>query len=931
MGTEIRLLGPVEVRADGLVFDIGEPRRRTVLAALLVDAGRVVPSTTLVERVWGESPPGHAIRTLGSHVSRIRRVLERAATAGSSVAVVKFPGGYRLDVDRNQVDLHLFRRLVRQARDAGCSDQQRAELLRQAIALWRGEPLTGLAGDWAERIREHLGRERLDAVAAWAEAEVRVGNPGEVLGMLPELAEAHPLLEPLTAALMRAMITAGRPSEALELCRTHRRRLADEYGTDQSADLQKLYEAILRGELAAAVAPTPTPAAVVPVQLPVGVPGFAGRVEELARLDALPADHTDRTTVICAVSGAAGVGKTTLAVRAARRMSDRFPDGQLYLDLRGFDPAGAPVEPGEGLRTFLDAFDVPPGRIPMSLDAKAGLYRSLLAGRRVLVVLDNARDSAQVRPLLPATPGCLVLITSRNRLAGLVATGGIHHVELALFTHDEAYDLLSRRLGEARLAAEPQAVEEIISRCAGLPLGMAIVAAQAVVQPRRPLTAIAAQLRQAPDTLDAFSSGDPAADVRTVFSWSYEILSDGAARLFRLLALAPGPATAEPAVASLAGLPVSRVRASLAELVGAHLIIETGPGRYAFHDLLRAYALELVKLHDGYEQRLAAIRRVLDHYLHTAYAAERQLQPAGTGFTMVRTQPGVEPEKIADRERARAWFGAQRSVLLAAVDLAATWGLDQHAWQLAATFRTYFKWQGLWREWLAAQQTGLAAALRTGERDAQAAAYRALALALIRLARYDEAESSLKEAVELHTAIGDQVGQAHAHLNLGEVYVRQGLLSDALRHAEEALDLYRQAGNEPGQANSLNNIGWLYAQLGDHRTALRRCGLALALHRRTGDRQGQATTWDSLGYTRHIRGEYAAAVECYQRALDMYRELGDRYYEATVRVSLGDTYSAAGDRCAADAAYQQALTILDDLDHPDAAGVRARLEGARTT
>jgi Domain of unknown function (DUF4062)/NB-ARC domain len=478
-----------------------------------------------------------------------------------------------------------------------------------------------------------------------------------------------------------------------------------------------------------------TDARTVPRQLPAAVQHFAGRTTELAALTGLlrRRAETGGTVVISAIGGTAGVGKTALAVYWAHQVADRFPDGQLYVNLRGFDPAGTVVEPAEAVRRFLDAVGVPPERIPADLDAQAALYRSQLAGRRMLVVLDNARDTAQVRPLLPGAPTCLVLVTSRNQLSGLVAADGAHPIILKLLTPDEAQDLLTRRLGPDRTAAEPEAVEQIITACARLPLALAIVAAQAATHPHLPLATLASELCTDADRLGPLTTDDPATDVRAVFSWSYHALIPEAARLFRLLGLHPGPDISTPTAASLAALPTSRVRLLLAELARANLIVEPIPGRYGFHDLLRAYAADLAHTVDTDQQRHNATHRILDHYLHTAYTAERLLNPARDPITLSSPQTGVAPEQLVDHRQALDWFTTERPVLLATVDHAATTGWDTHAGQLTWTLTTFLGRRGHWHDQVVAGRAAVAAAQRLADPPAQARAYRTVADAYILL------------------------------------------------------------------------------------------------------------------------------------------------------------------------------------------------------
>jgi DNA-binding SARP family transcriptional activator/tetratricopeptide (TPR) repeat protein len=926
---EFRLLGEVELWAAGQILDVGAPRLQ---AALAVDAGRPVAIETLIDRVWGDNPPVEARNVLYSHLSRIRRLLRQAAalTGGTAVRIERRHAGYVLDIDPDRVDLHRFRRLVEQGSDPRRGDDDRAAALAEALGLWRGPPLAGLPGEWAGQVRDSWHRRRLDAVVQWAQVELRFGHPAAVIATLPDLVTEYPLVEPLETLLMRALYAAGRGAEAVDRYSAIRQRLADELGADPGPELRALHQAVLQGELP--LEPPDSLGAAVrtvtsPAQLPPDTSGFTGRSNELHSLDSLLRAAGDRSTavVISAVSGTAGVGKTALAVHWAHRIRGDFPDGQLYVNLRGFDPTGSPVTPAEAVRGLLDAFEIPAKRIPTSFDAQVGLYRSLLAGRRVLVVLDNARDAEQVRPLLPGAPACVVVVTSRNQLTGLVAEGA-HLLPLDLLPAVDARALLARRLGARRIAAEPHAVDEIVILCARLPLALAIVAARAATHPGFDLAVLADELRAARGGLDEFAGAGPATDVRAVLSWSYLQLSPEATRLFRLLGLHPGPDVAAPAAASLAGLSVGTVRPLLGELARTHLIVEQTPGRYTFHDLLRAYATEQTHIEDSDTERQCAIHRTLDHYLHTAYTADRLLQPTRDPITLTAPQPGTTPEHPADHKQALAWFTTEHAVLLAAVDHAATTGWDTHTWQLAWTLNDLLDRHVHYRDMVATQQAALAAAQRLGDPSMQALAHRLLGVAYSVLRRFDDAHTHLRQALDLYHQHGDQAGQAHTYGSFAADFERQGRHIESLDYSRRALDRFQAAGHRHGQANALNAVGWLHAMLGNLQQALTCCQQALTLHQELGDRRGQAETWDSLGYAHHHLGHHAQAITCYQHAIDLCRDHYDHRREADFLIHLGDTHHTTGHPDHARDAWHAALTILDQLDHPDAKQVAIKLD-----
>lgn len=671
------------------------------------------------------------------------------------------------------------------------------------------------------------------------------------------------------------------------------------------------------------------PAPIVPRQLPAGVRHFAGRVAALETLTGLLADAGRGGTVVCAISGPAGVGKTALALHWAHQVVDRFPDGQIYCDLRGFDASGTPATPREAICRILDAFQIPPGRIPASLDASAALYRSLLAERRMLIVLDNARDAEQVRPLLPGGPGCVAVVTSRSQLAGLVVSGSASPVTLDVLTESEARELLTGRLGSRRLAMEPAAVSALVGLCGLLPLALAVAAARAAVQPSLPLTRIADELLDASGRLDALDADAAAASVATVFSWSYQGLGKPEAKLFRLLSIHPGPDISAAAAASLAGTSLGQAHRALAELTGLHLLTERPAGRFAFHDLIRAYAADQARARTTERSRRAATQRALDHYLHSSYGAARLLNPARSPIMVGPPLPGVAPESHADPLRALNWFRAEHRVLLATIDQAADSGFDAYAWQLPWAMVDFLHRQSHWLDWAHTQRIAIAAAERLADRNAQARTHRDFGAAAIQLGAYDEAHAHLAISLELHQQLADPVGQARIHIDIGRIFSSQEEHRAALDHAQQALHLLR-ATNEPRwQAIAWNAVGWCLLQLGDYQRALSSCEEAIRLFRKSGDQHSEAETWDSIGVAHCRLGHYAEAITCCRRALSLIRETGHHWSQSRILLHLGEASDAAGDLDQAHSAWQEALIILRDLQHPDAAQVRGKLAGLR--
>ncbi len=671
-------------------------------------------------------------------------------------------------------------------------------------------------------------------------------------------------------------------------------------------------------------------ASAAPRQLPAAVIGFAGRAAELAALTGM-LDEADTagpgTVVISAIGGTAGVGKTALALHWAHQVAHRFADGQLYVNLRGFDPSGIPATSAEAIRGFLDALGVLSERVPRSAEAQAGLYRSMLAGRQMLIVLDNARDEQQVRQLLPASLGCLVLVTSRSQLSGLAAADGARLLTLDVLSHSEAVQLLTDRLGTVRAAAEPAAVDRIARLCACLPLALAVAAGRAAASPGFQLAALADEFAESAGRLDALEAGDPASSVRAVFSWSTGQLGDEPARMFRLLGLHPGPDVSVPAAASLADRPEPQARSLLRQLAAAHLISEHVPGRYTFHDLLRAYAADQAQHICSRAEREAAIGRVLDHYLHTAASAAIKLNPAREPAALAAPRPGAVTSQPADYAEAVAWFEAEHQVLLAAVSLAARSGFDSHAWQLPWAMEAFLEPRGHWLQNVSVQRTALAAATRLRDVSAQAIAGRILGNACTVLGDHDQARRYYASSLALYQRLGNRLGEAKTQQGLGVLAEREGRYADALGHGEEALRLFQAIGDKAAEAVALNNVGFSYGLLGDYQQASAFCRRSLTLCAEAGYQWVEGNAWDSLGYIERRQGNLAAAATCYEHALSLYREAGDRFCAAVALIHLGDIDEMAGEPTQGRDAWQQALAILDDIQHPAADSVRAKLAG----
>jgi DNA-binding SARP family transcriptional activator/tetratricopeptide (TPR) repeat protein len=930
---DFRVLGPLEVYRDGRCLEIRRRRERGLLGLLLLAAGTTVQADRLVSLLWDGDPPVGARRQLSVNVSRLRTQLTGAGDALAADGL-----GYRLNVDPGTVDAHRFRVAVERAR-ATADPRIQVAVLEEAITMWRGPLLAdALTDEASRRVGRGLDELHASALELLCGAWLALGTNDSLVSRLYDLTEQHPAREGLHVLLMRALDASGRTTEALQYYRTLRQRWVDDFGLEPGTAIQETHGQLLRcyGGATAAAPPAPAPprppaARPVPRQLPADVAAFTGRDAELGALDGLlPAVRADPgPVVVAAVSGTAGVGKTALAVHWAHRVAGRFADGQLYVNLHGFDPADQVLAPGEAVRGFLAALGVPPERVPPDLDAQAALYRSLLAGRRTLVVLDNARDAAHVRALLPGASSCLALVTSRNQLTPLVAADGAHPLHLDVLSDGESRQLLARRLGPDRVGKEPAAVHRIVTACARLPLALSIAAARAR-QTSFPLAVLAEELGSADGLLAALDAGDITTQVRAVFSWSYATLQPPVARMFRLLGLHPGPDISACAAASLAARPVVEARAHLTGLTSANLLVEHAPGRYLFHDLLRAYASELTHTHDPPAERTAAMTRLLDHYVHTGGAAVELLDPRLDPSPAPWEPPvaGTRPEPLGDHAQARAWQASEYAVLLAAIRHTAAVGLDHYTCHLAWAVRLFLDRTGRWHDLSAIGDAVRLAGKRMDRPIVEGFALRMSARGQIRLGQFAEGRRDLEQALTILTAAGDRAGMAHTHNDFNQISLLTGAYTEALAHGAQAFELFRSVDHLAGTGVALVGLGYSSARAGRPLAALDYCRQALAFFRQFGDLSAEAQAGHSLGYAHHQAGQYAEAADCYRQALRLLHTHGDRYGSATVLNDLGEAHHAAGDSAAAREAWLAALTIFTELHHPEADAVRAKLERA---
>lgn len=920
---EFSLLGPLLVRRDGAVVPIAAGRQRALLTALLLNSGQVVQADQLIDMLWEAGPPTSARASLHNYVKRLRQAL---GDAGHS-RIITQGRGYTISVAADELDVSRFEALLRAARAAmraGAWSRAASEA-HAALSLWRGEPLADLEAEtlaWQEIPR--LAEMRLQALEIRLEADLRLGGQADVIPELRRLVRAHPLREQLHALLILALYRCSRQAEALAAYQNARQVLIEELGTEPGAGLRETHQRILTADpvLESASLSEGGYQSAVPRVLPAAVRHFAGRQDELTALHGL-LDQADEeapgTVVISAIGGTAGVGKTALAVHWAHQVVERFPDGQLYVNLRGYDP-GPPVPAGDALAGFLRAMGVPGHQIPAEADERAARYRSLLAGRRMLVLLDNARSAEQVRPLLPAAAGCLALVTSRDALVGLVARDGARRLELDLLPLAEAAGLLRALIGE-RAATDPGATQTLAVQCARLPLALRVAAERAIAHPGASVASLVAELADERSQLDLLEAGgDPRTAIRAVFSWSYRDLDAAAARAFRLTALNPGSDLDAYATAALTGTTLEQACLSLSRLARAHLIQPSRTSwngwnaRYSRHDLLRTYARELAVAEDSEEERLTALTRLFDHYLHAAGTAANTLYPADQSRRPPVPEPASPVPPVAAPAAAQAWLDDERPSLVAVAAHAASRDWPGHAIPLALTLFRYLDTAGHFPEAITVHDCARRAAKQVGDPAAEAEALTSLGSVDLRQGRYQQAADHFRRAQALFREAGNRSGQARSLGNLGIVLLQQGGYREAARHLELAATLLREIGDHTGEARVLGNLGILSRRQGHYRQAADYHRQALTMFRAIGDRAGEASALTDLGDVHLLRGRYRSATDYHQRSLALFRETGYPAGQAKALNGLGESFLSAGRAADARTRHIEALDLAVLLD-----------------
>ncbi|GAA2277427.1 BTAD domain-containing putative transcriptional regulator [Nonomuraea roseoviolacea subsp. roseoviolacea] len=915
MDLRLRILGPVEVSAGDRSLPALAPRHRAFLGYLLLHAGVVLSVERLIDAMWGPTPPDTARAQVHAALTAIRRTL-RAADAAHLMQTR--PAGYVIVPEPGQLDSREFAGLV-----AGAESEPATAVkaLREALALWRGPALADVQAFYADGARGRLEDQRLAAVERLVELELAAGGHAELIDLLSGELAVHPLRERLAGQLMLALHRAGRQADALAVGRDYRRRLADEQGLDPGHAFLAVEESVLRGEPAVspqaagppavslgAVAGTlpaeaePPAAAARPVAafLPYDIADFAGRSAQLAEL----CEGASQGVTISAIDGMAGIGKTALAVHAAHRLAERYPDGRLFIDLHAHTEGQRPLEPAEALEALLRQLGVPTERIPAAVTERAALWRAELAGRRVLLVLDNAADTAQVRPLLPGASNSLVLITSRQRLTGL---DGARTLSMDVLPLPDAVALFTGIVGE-RAAAEPAAVAEVLLLCGFLPLAVRIAATRLRHRPHWSVAHLAGRLRDERRRLTELARSERG--VAAAFTLSYRQLTDDQQRLFRLLGLHPGRDIGPHAAAALADLPVEHAEDVLEDLLDAHMLQQRALGRYILHDLLSRYAAQLAAEQDPPRVGQEALTRLLGHQLATASAAMDVLYPDSAHRRPRVERSAPPPVPLHDAAQALAWLDAERANLVLAADRD-----PAHTGLLATTLYRYLYDHAHHDDALALHGKALRAARSRGDATGEGRALTDLGWVHQVQGSRDVAREHFESALAACRTAEDSRGQARALIGLGRVRTDEGEHERAREADLRALDLFREIGDRFGEAVTLDHLGVVHERLGQYARAADLHHQAVELSREIGSRGGEADALDNLGVARARLGRLAEAHDHHEQALELYRRFGYRRGEARALNNLAEVAASLGEAGWAARLHTAALDLAVELNN----------------
>ncbi|GAB2651604.1 BTAD domain-containing putative transcriptional regulator [Saccharopolyspora gloriosae] len=940
-GFTFRVLGPLEVRYDGAPLQLGSASVRGAFACLLMEPNQLVSIDRLIDTLWGDEPPATARTIVHGYISRIRRLLHGhgdADAAGRPEILTRSPG-YLLRIDPERVDAHRARTLINEAH--GKDPAARAALLTEALQLWRGPVLSGIV---AERLHQMVGPNldelRLLALEERIAAELELGKHHRLVVELATLVDQHPLRERLTYLLMLAGYRAGNRAEAQARYHALRERLSHELGIDPGPEVRTLYERLLRDDEALLSGTQRqadrevAPVGPVPAELPPAVAGFVGREREMALLDRMVERDRGDTTLLAVLTGTAGVGKSAVAITWAQRVAASFPDGQLYASLRGFDSERAPLSPGEALTSMLKTLGVAADAIPVDLDDRAALFRSLLADRRVLVLLDNARDSEQVRPLLPGGSRSLVLVTSRRRLDGLVVRSGARVLPLETLPTESAVALLDRAGGIDGSAEEPEAARELAELCGGLPLALRIAAARLAANPARGIAGLVRELTDESNRLHALDIDDADTSVRRAFDISYRNLHPVHAATFRQLGLVPGHTFTAHAVAAVCETDPPGAYRRLRALALAHLVTESEVDRFGMHDLLRLYARELLTAptcdgkQDGAgfaERDEKAFTRLLHYYLVVADHARRFLRPARDDLDLSGDSTIEQPE-IRNRTEALAWFDSEWPNLVAAVRAAHSHGLHEYAWRLVRCQFNYLVVRCPWEDWIQIYTVGLESARLAADPVGQVLMPAGLGVAYARTGKHDEALAHYADSYRCAVATGNAGWLALAQVNMGAVLFRMQRYAEAQVHCRDALRAYRTLGDRYREAGALNNLAQVEQANGRLDEALEHLLEAEVMYREADDLETLAMVLNNCGEVSIESGRLDEGEGYHHEALNVAQRCGSAMHQASAYMGLGDVAQSRGDRSVARTRWETALSIYETGGSPRAAQAKSRLQ-----
>jgi DNA-binding SARP family transcriptional activator/tetratricopeptide (TPR) repeat protein len=922
---EFRTLGPVELWSAGQRKDLGPARAQCILAVLLLTPRTIVPVESLIDRLWDTRPPAKAKESLLVYIARLRASLRQAV--GDRVQLVSRARGYALEVDPEAIDVHQFRRLRRQADALAASGDHdhAATLLREADGLWRGQALAGITGDWVARIRESLEEERRAAILERVGCELELGRHADLVGELRQLLAQYPFDETLVAHQMTALYGSGRPADALSLYRETRSRLVAEQGAEPGPMLSELHQRILGGdpELTVRSSGQHPGRGAPPDTLPPETAEFVGRHSELGLLT----EEHGSTPSIAIIEGMPGVGKTALAIRAARQVSEQYPEGTLYLHLHSHDPGSPALGPAEALKRLLQMLSVPAAQIPDTIGERSALWRAQLSRRRAIVILDDAAGHDQIRPLLPVTGRCLILITTRRRLPDYP---GSRTLTLDVLPADEAATLFRQVAGEGRTGDADQ-VATAVGQCGRLPLAIQLTASRVAQDGSLSLDDLIEELSQFSARLGGTGAVSP--EVMAALDPSYDALEPDHQRFFRRLGVSPCAYISLPAAAALDGCTQAEAEKAIVTLLECHLLAQAPSGQYRFHDLIRDYAAVRAARDDPDSEQRQALGRLLDYYLHTADRADRMLHPFRRRMPVQIAQVPTASPALGTQEDAADWLESEWRNILQAARCAGTRGWKQKCADLTHVLAEFVESTACWDEAITAhtfaihaareladpariaraslalsavlQQTGRhetalpqaeeAAAIcrQLGDRGGEADALDQIGLAHQRTARSREALAYFREAWILYRAVEDPRGVAAALSHSGIACWHLGRYAEARDHMTEALSLYGGVRDRRGEAAALNNLGRIHLSNGHHRDALDAYEKSLKIFREIGGRQNQAIVYHNIGNVHHYKGSYEEALTAFRHALAIYRDLGDLPDEADVLNDIGAIYQSA--------------------------------------